>query len=236
MDIPSEGLVEVRAFGEVWAAVPYRGGKWVAVRGEKAILLVRHTVRRRAEGGVTIQKRLDTKAQGVIGWAQYGRCEMTTERYICCDCESPEVEVEMWVHANTEELCGDVRDGGACWCRNCQEHTGLSIVGAKGPTQGERQSCDNAINQKAAQALLKAAHQAQGTLRGIMDLDEAMDFLCREDVFGEYWREGTEVIECELRAAIDAAEEEMDTIWHSHPNDSFHIQCCLQCNAGEVKG
>ena len=38
LDIPSEGLVKVRAFGEVWAAVPYRGGKWVAVRGERAIL------------------------------------------------------------------------------------------------------------------------------------------------------------------------------------------------------
>ena len=67
--------------------------------------------------------------------------------------------------------------------------------------------CSPPISQQAARALLEAARQAQGTLRGIMDFDEAMDFLCREDVFGGEWREGTEIVECELRSSIAACEK-----------------------------
>ena len=46
--------------------------------------------------------------------------------YKCIDCGGVNVEIESWVDCNTDELCGDVRDGGYCFCRDCQKHTRLA--------------------------------------------------------------------------------------------------------------
>lgn len=49
---------------------------------------------------------------------------VNTINYVCSECGSGDIEVQMWVNMNTMEVNGDVYSGKAeCFCNNCEEHT-----------------------------------------------------------------------------------------------------------------
>lgn len=48
-------------------------------------------------------------------------------RYVCSECGSPNIQVQAWVNANTNEYIDDVTDA-ECWCENCMKHTKLKEV------------------------------------------------------------------------------------------------------------
>ena len=49
-------------------------------------------------------------------------------RYVCSECGSPNVQIQAWVNANTNEYVSDLCDSGECWCENCEKHTKLKEV------------------------------------------------------------------------------------------------------------
>lgn len=50
-------------------------------------------------------------------------------RYVCSECGSPNIQVQAWVNANTNEYVDDITDNNAeCWCENCDKHTKLKEV------------------------------------------------------------------------------------------------------------
>jgi hypothetical protein len=54
----------------------------------------------------------------------------TKELYICTHCFSDNVELKMWVNANTKELTTEVETDGDddCWCNDCQQHGILNKI------------------------------------------------------------------------------------------------------------
>jgi len=54
----------------------------------------------------------------------------TKELYVCQHCYSDNVELQMWVNANTKELSTEVDsdDDDECWCNDCQQHGELTKV------------------------------------------------------------------------------------------------------------
>lgn len=49
-------------------------------------------------------------------------------RYICSECGSPNIQVQAWVNANTNEYVDDITDNAECWCEDCGKHTKLKEV------------------------------------------------------------------------------------------------------------
>lgn len=49
-------------------------------------------------------------------------------RYVCSECGSPNVQIQAWVNANTNEYVSDLYGSGGCWCENCEKHTKLKEV------------------------------------------------------------------------------------------------------------
>lgn len=49
-------------------------------------------------------------------------------RYVCSECGSPNVQIQAWVNANTNEYASDLYGSGECWCENCEKHTKLKKV------------------------------------------------------------------------------------------------------------
>lgn len=41
---------------------------------------------------------------------------------------SPNIQVQAWVNANTNEYVDDITDNAECWCEDCGEHTKLKEV------------------------------------------------------------------------------------------------------------
>lgn len=48
-------------------------------------------------------------------------------RYVCSECGSPNIQVQAWVNANTNEYVDDI-GGGECWCEDCQKHTKIKTI------------------------------------------------------------------------------------------------------------
>lgn len=46
-----------------------------------------------------------------------------SHRYVCSECGSPNVQVQAWVNANTNEYVDDITDNSECWCEDCGKHT-----------------------------------------------------------------------------------------------------------------
>lgn len=51
-----------------------------------------------------------------------------SHRYVCSECGSPNIQVQAWVNANTNEYVDDITDNAECWCEDCGEHTKLKEV------------------------------------------------------------------------------------------------------------
>lgn len=49
-------------------------------------------------------------------------------RYVCSECGSPNIQVQAWVNANTNEYVDDIGDSTECWCEDCMKHTKLKEV------------------------------------------------------------------------------------------------------------
>lgn len=49
-------------------------------------------------------------------------------RYVCSECGSPNIQVQAWVNANTNEYVDDITDNAECWCEDCDKHTKLKEV------------------------------------------------------------------------------------------------------------
>lgn len=49
-------------------------------------------------------------------------------RYVCSECGSPNIQVQAWVNANTNEYVDDITDNAECWCEDCGKHTKLKEV------------------------------------------------------------------------------------------------------------
>ena len=49
-------------------------------------------------------------------------------RYVCSECGSPNIQVQAWVNANTNEHVDDITDNAECWCEDCGKHTKLKEV------------------------------------------------------------------------------------------------------------
>lgn len=49
-------------------------------------------------------------------------------RYVCSECGSPNIQVQAWVNANTNEYIDNITDDAECWCENCMKHTKLKEV------------------------------------------------------------------------------------------------------------
>lgn len=49
-------------------------------------------------------------------------------RYVCSECGSPNIQVQAWVNANTNEYVDDIGDSTECWCEDCDKHTKLKEV------------------------------------------------------------------------------------------------------------
>lgn len=49
-------------------------------------------------------------------------------RYVCSECGSPNIQVQAWVNANTNEYVDDITDNAECWCEDCMKHTKLKEV------------------------------------------------------------------------------------------------------------
>lgn len=51
-----------------------------------------------------------------------------SHRYVCSECGSPNIQVQAWVNANTNEYVDDITDNAECWCEDCGKHTKLKEV------------------------------------------------------------------------------------------------------------
>lgn len=51
-----------------------------------------------------------------------------SHRYVCSECGSPNIQVQAWVNANTNEYVDDITDNAECWCEDCDKHTKLKEV------------------------------------------------------------------------------------------------------------
>lgn len=49
-------------------------------------------------------------------------------RYVCSECGSPNIQVQAWVNANTNEYVSDLYGSGKCWCEDCGKYTKLKEV------------------------------------------------------------------------------------------------------------
>lgn len=49
-------------------------------------------------------------------------------RYVCSECGSPNIQVQAWINANTNEYVDDIGDSTECWCEDCGKHTKLKEV------------------------------------------------------------------------------------------------------------
>ena len=51
-----------------------------------------------------------------------------SHRYVCSECGSPNIQVQAWVNANTNEYVDDITDNAECWCEDYGKHTKLKEV------------------------------------------------------------------------------------------------------------
>ena len=49
-------------------------------------------------------------------------------RYVCSECGSPNIQIQAWVNANTNEYIDNITDDSECWCGDCMKHTKLKEV------------------------------------------------------------------------------------------------------------
>ena len=54
--------------------------------------------------------------------------EYKVSSYVCSECGSPNIQVQAWVNANTNEYVDDITDNAECWCEDCGKHTKLKEV------------------------------------------------------------------------------------------------------------
>lgn len=49
-------------------------------------------------------------------------------RYVCSECNSPNVQVQVWIDANTNKYIDGITSNSECWCKDCGKHTKLKEV------------------------------------------------------------------------------------------------------------